>query len=339
MEKGLIFIADEMNLSNCSTMKSIVPSLEIYDGNSIYIPGINKSIFIKKDFFFIACVNEQGTIGRNEIPNKLLNKLKMIEYPEQNENDILPIILELKNNIYKNYDENNEDEIKLGQFFVSFNQDIDKKLMNQLSLRDIIKILKRVEYQKSNGDKFINIKLYHNIYFYICSSINSFNFPLVSQFIINILKKLFPEESSDIENLEILYTQEVSLLKKNMIFKGKCGITLPNNIEYISSNSSDHIDLKKFENIKNLPTLYNAIFQMSLVHPEEPILISGPSGFKTHLAKIFMGDNTFSLVSLNEEYNEKQLIGGTKFLDRNNAKFFYLKYILLIGQSLKKINL
>ena len=81
MEKGLIFITDEMNLSNCSTMKSIVPSLEIYDGNSIYIPEINKSIFIER-FFFIACLNEKVTIGKNEIPNKLLSILKMIEYPE-----------------------------------------------------------------------------------------------------------------------------------------------------------------------------------------------------------------------------------------------------------------
>ena len=72
LKKGLTFIADEMNLCSIYTMKSLAPALEINNDQTIYIPGLNEKISIKSNFFFIACQNDLGTIGRNPVPNLIL---------------------------------------------------------------------------------------------------------------------------------------------------------------------------------------------------------------------------------------------------------------------------
>ena len=80
-QKGCIFIADEMNLSSISTMKSIVPFLDINNNKNIFIPGLDNSIDIHDKFFFIVCQNDLDNLGRNSVPEMLQRKLRNINYP------------------------------------------------------------------------------------------------------------------------------------------------------------------------------------------------------------------------------------------------------------------
>ena len=81
--KGLTFIADEMNLSSNYTMKSLAPVLEENNDQYIYIAGLNDKNFIQKNFFFIACQNDLGTIGRNPLPPLILKRFKELKYTGQ----------------------------------------------------------------------------------------------------------------------------------------------------------------------------------------------------------------------------------------------------------------
>ena len=50
--QGTVFIADEFNLSQIETMKSLAPSLELNNNLPIYIPGLQNKITISPNFFF-----------------------------------------------------------------------------------------------------------------------------------------------------------------------------------------------------------------------------------------------------------------------------------------------
>ena len=53
MEKGTTFIADEMNLSPETVMKSLVPALDLNPNCKIYIPGVKKKLKLVKNFFLL----------------------------------------------------------------------------------------------------------------------------------------------------------------------------------------------------------------------------------------------------------------------------------------------
>ncbi|KAH0791477.1 hypothetical protein GPJ56_004588 [Histomonas meleagridis] len=91
MKEGLTFIADEMNLSTPGCMKTLAPALEPCIGGRIFIPGVGESISVNKNFFFIACQNELGTLGRNVIPESISSRFRYFTYPEQGESDISKI--------------------------------------------------------------------------------------------------------------------------------------------------------------------------------------------------------------------------------------------------------
>ena len=99
--KGKIFIADEMNLSSVSTMKSILPILNPLLDNNILIPGFDKPIDIKTTFFFISCQNDADNLGRNYMPEMVQKKLKQIKYPKQKEIEIKNICKKKKKSMKK----------------------------------------------------------------------------------------------------------------------------------------------------------------------------------------------------------------------------------------------
>ena len=241
LKKGLTFIADEMNLSNPKNLKSLAPILEPNFEKFIYIPNINEKIKIDNKFYFIVCQNEAGTEGRNILPYTIQKRLKILKYPNTDEDDILKICKDIKNIIYTKKDSNNDDDIKLGKFYLEYNKEILEynKINNvnlpQLSFRDIKKIFKRVEYQNQEQykDNFINIKLYHNILFYILSSIDENNLNDVIDIIIGIIIKIFKNEINEPDKLKDLYKcfPKLNIKDNNIIIeKGDCAIKINDNI-------------------------------------------------------------------------------------------------------------
>ena len=124
LKKGLTFIADEMNLSNPKNLKSLAPILEPNFEKFIYIPNINEKIKIDNKFYFIVCQNEAGTEGRNILPYTIQKRLKILKYPNPDEDDILKICKDIKNIIYIKKDSNNDDDVKLGKFYLEYNKEI-----------------------------------------------------------------------------------------------------------------------------------------------------------------------------------------------------------------------
>ena len=53
LKKGLTFISDEMDLSSVYTMKTLILILEINNDQSIYIPGLNAKLSVKKISFLL----------------------------------------------------------------------------------------------------------------------------------------------------------------------------------------------------------------------------------------------------------------------------------------------
>ena len=177
LEYGTTFIADEMNLSPEIVMKSLVPALDLNLNSKIYIPGIKKKVQIHQKFFFISCQNDLTTTGRNSLPKLLAKKLKCISYPEPSIEDIQKICSRINLELYSKISE--PDKIKLiknGENIAKYMDELNKLKLPYIpnwSIRDITKILKRVEFQSSaiNQYKYKNINFVDNIIFYTLSSI------------------------------------------------------------------------------------------------------------------------------------------------------------------------
>jgi len=97
--------------------------------------------------------------------------------------------------------------------------------------------------------------------------------------------------------------------------KGDIGIKL-DKLEEI------YLNLNKDE----LPNYYNDFFKLKLISKDEPILLTGPSSYKTYIAKDYIKSNkaNFKKIYLNQKTTIEELLGGPRFLSQNSAKEFYL---------------
>lgn len=96
--------------------------------------------------------------------------------------------------------------------------------------------------------------------------------------------------------------------------KGECGVMC----NELSKTAFEH----------RLPSLLHGIFMISLSHHSEPILLVGPSGFKTLLSEYFLKEA--EVITLNKKLTVAQLLGSQVFLTNSEAKIFYLEQICKI---------
>ena len=88
--------------------------------------------------------------------------------------------------------------------------------------------------------------------------------------------------------------------------------------------------------------LLNDYLKISLSSKKEPILLEGPSSYKTFLSKLFL-DNS-KTINLNQDSSIPQLLGNGAFFTDKEAKIFYLRLLISICKSnkyadfLKKLN-
>ena len=314
MENGETFIADEMNLSTQTTMKSLAPALEPCMGHYTYIPGIEKSILINPEFFFIVCQNEIGTLGRNAIPSSIASRFRYFDYPKQSTEETSAICLKIAENCYIKKSKRtitDDDPKKLGIYMVKLNE-LKQRIISPWSLRDINKILHRKRYQDYNASEFQNITLCKNILFYTLSSKNTDDVKQIFDVILNLLSETFnlsEEATNDLKDSYLAVPTIKSINGKSFIMKGSCGVQLKHLID----------------GIEELPSLLNGVFQISLSDPHEPILLMGPSCYKTFLLEKFFNSDRAKVITLNQETTIDQLLGSTSFFTKEEAKHFYLK--------------
>ena len=99
--------------------------------------------------------------------------------------------------------------------------------------------------------------------------------------------------------------------------KGNIGIKF-NNLEKIIEEE------KIFE--EELPNYYNDLFKLKLISNGEPVLLMGPSSYKTHLAKYFIKEiclKNFNIINLNQKTTLEELLGGPYILPPYSYMFFY----------------
>ena len=153
----------------------------------------------------------------------------------------------------------------------------EKEILTPWSLRDISKLFARINKQSLNPKNFENLGMEENI---LLSSTNdsliSGGLPIVVDLITLIFKKNTIEK-----NLSEIYNATPYIKQKNnkiYIKKGKISIFYCNYKKDI------------FEKLNNLPSVLNALFKILITSDDEPILISGPSSFKTFLATLLFNN-------------------------------------------------
>lgn len=126
--------------------------------------------------------------------------------------------------------------------------------------------------------------------------------------------------------------------KKSFILKKKdLSIVLYEN-EITDRNKDDILNIqKKYRDIQALNSLLESLFQMKLTSYKEPILIIGPTCYKSYVSKIIL--ENAAIVSLNRESTVLQLLGSPFFFSNNEHKIFCISqiYEILGLKNLKKI--
>ena len=154
-------------------MKAVTPVLEQCFNQNLVIPGIEEETQIDPNFFFIICQNDVGTFGRNELPEKMKNKLRKIEYPEQKVEEIQSICIQINNSLYSEEYKNrmsDSDARCAGKFMSEVNE--ANILRQQWSLRDISKIFNRIKTKKIEDNAYKNINTEIELLFYALSPIS-----------------------------------------------------------------------------------------------------------------------------------------------------------------------
>ena len=328
LKKGLIFIADELNLSSPFVMKSLALVLDPTIGKNVFIPKIGQIVDISPEFHFIACQNELGTLGRNVIPDSISHRFVYIDYPQPEMKDIQKICINISKENFENKDEfkpkDEELAFNIAKYMMKLNE---RKLVYipQWSLRDITKLFRRIYSSKINN-KFINITPLHHVLFYTMSVVSPDNAENVLNEVLSIMKTSFNLDDKEvIEYIECYKAQpEIKEVKNQGLFlmKKKSGISIDYEKNLIVENAK-------------LPSLLNAIFQVHLSDDREPILLMGNSGFKTFLASHFLP--RAKIITLNQETNVAQLLGTSGFMTNSEAKYFYIEYICKIIQRIPLI--
>ena len=280
-------------------------------------------------------------------------KLRIIKYPKQNEEEIVNICVQKCRKEFSNKDRkinkkkeiydfsncpnfNEDNSKKLGTFMVKYNEKVEiyKLPLLQWSFRDIDKIIKRIFEHINDTNNYINFKFYHFIYFYLFSSISKENLEKMINFceqkqnkkdsLKNIVHKLFIE----IFELDSNISEE---LKSSFFGKPKIDINKQLIIKENLQIKFDFDDeLKNSCNSFNLSNYYNDLFKLKLFSNYEPVLLIGPSSYKTHLAEYYIKHikkANYNKIYLNQKTTIEDLLGGPYFLSQNLSKYYYF-YLL-----------
>jgi len=338
IKEGLIFIADEMNVSSPTTMKSLAIALETNINQGIYFPSVEEIIFPSENFHFIVCQNFVGTIGRNLVPDSIISRFRVLNYPEQSEEDIQKICIDIKNSLYGEKEKQKfiDDAKKVGSFMYFLNKS-DIRCVQKWSFRDIKKLFKRIYYQEKHPKDFKEIKVPLNLLFYITSPLNKEEINKYIDEILLYIKRsdVFDIDEDTVEEYKkcILDPPNISIEtdingnQKHYLMKNRCGLSLKIFNELFEKNKTNSsISDIDFE---FLPSFINDLFKVSLADSEEPILLTGPTGYKTFLAQQFISG--IEPINLNQETTIEQLLGSPIFLYKSQAKYFYLYNLCLIN--------
>ena len=335
--EGKFFIADELNISPVSTILSLVPIVELIFYEKIIVPGMisfENDFVISSSFFLIVCQNNVGIIGRAELPTSLLRKVRKISYPKLSGPEIERICQDIDEFLVNDKIKmiGKEESGKIGQCMIEINE---KKIFQDFwSLRDVSKIIKRLQYQKDKNNIFLNFKLQHNLLFYALSKFSLQDKKKYFNEICEILKNVLNLNEDDFNDLKETFNAETILLEKEednkvsfVLQKRNLSIILYEKEKKDNSNQIEE-DRNKYRKIQALKNFLESLFQIKLTSFKEPILLIGPSCYKTFISEFVLENST--TVALNRETTVQQLLGTTIFFTNSKHKIFCLTQIYQI---------
>ena len=327
---GQTFIADEMNLSSNNTMMSLIPVFNTIRNRLIYFPGLQTPIKINPNFWFGAFQNYEGTAGRNATPHELSLKLVRLDYPTVEVEDIKNICIRIRNSIYENMQMNiSDDEIlQLATFMIKLNkrrEDGNLASAEAWSIRNLENIINRMaEQQKCQNPtykriQYENCALYVNVLFYVLSYIDFESVDESFDEILNLITECFQLSQKESEELRKTYFSkpEISYNDSDKFFSLKKNDVV---IKFRNSKIGNNINF-----LNKVSSLLNTLFVCLLCADTEPILLIGPSGYKTYLVQLLI--NNIKIITLNEESSIDALLGSTGFFNLEEVKTFYLSLI------------
>ena len=350
MENGQIFIADEFNLAEEAVLQTIIIALEPADENSIFlVPDTGKKIERKKSFFFIACQNDLSTSGRKKLPEIIQKRLRTFEYPS-------PMIKDLQNSIEemikfeKIKDSKFELYIDFPSRIANFMYQLNEANIPEIgkwSMRNIRKLYRRITKQQIDDSSYFNITVEHQIVFYILGTIPGGKEEKLIAYekVADLLKKTFDlkdELYEKIKNCIESNPRIIEINKKKFLVKGDSLESLKEKEKndklksYTNAAGEAGILLDKpIEDKIDLSSLYETLFYILFSHYKEPLLLCGPSGYKSKLAK----DISPSACTINfyPEISNSQLIGSTSLVINYQAKEYYLEQICKICKKEEKL--
>ena len=355
MENGQVFIADELNLGDESILQTMSIALE--PGNEdfdYYVPDTGERKKRKNSFFFIVCQNDLSTSGRRKLPDIIQKRLRIFEYPTPN-------VIDLENSIEEmiKFEKSPDSKLKLyinfpyriANFMLKLNE-INIKEIGKWSMRNIRKLFRRITRQQQiNESSYFNITIEHQIVFYILASIPGGIEKKLEIFdkISEILKETFDLDDNLRDKIKNCIESKPRIIKK--IIDGREKIFL------VKGDSEETLKLKKQNNkikkytdavgeagillekeIKDsieISSIYESLFYVLFSHYKEPILLCGPSGYKSKLAKDILPDA--SSINFYPEISNSELIGNISLLSTYQSKEYYLEQICKISKSDEKL--
>ena len=342
--EGKFFIADELNISPMTTILSIVPALELIFDANIYVPGMcafKKKFNISSNFFLIICQNNVGIIGRIELPSILQKKIRKIHYPTLNVEEIQQICIDIDKFLSSRNNERIGEE-KSKQIGKCMHEINEKKIFHEKwSLRDVSKLIGRLQYQKKNGNIYEGFELQHNILFF---ALSRYNIEEKKKYLDKFCDLLMNKETLELtqkdkdeliesffSNVELKEEQTNDFI--SFILKKK---NLSIILKQYDLNEDNQIKEKTniYRSIQGLKNLLESLFQMKLTNFNEPLLIIGPSCYKTFASSIILEDA--KTINLNRESTISQLLGSPLFFSKVEHRNFCLDQIYEILKETNK---
>ena len=207
-------------------------------------------------------------------------------------------------------------------------------------MRNIRKLYRRLTRQQIDYTSYHNITIEHQVVIFILGSIPGGveKKLIIYDKISEILKKTFNSSSElykKIRNCIESKSRKIKINGKEFLVKGDSIETLKNkekngkliNFTYSTGEAGIALDFNIKDNI-DLSSFYESIFYILFSHYKEPLLLCGPSGYKSKLAKDISPGA--SVINFYPEISNSHLIGHTSLVVNYLAKEYYIEQICKI---------
>ena len=207
-------------------------------------------------------------------------------------------------------------------------------------MRNIRKLYRRLTRQQIDYTSYHNITIEHQIVIFILGSVPGGveEKLIVYEQISDILKKTFKSSNElyeKIRNCIESKPRKIKINDKEFLVKGDSVETLKIKEKNEKLNKFTHsigeagivLDLNIKDNI-DLSSFYESIFYILFSHYKEPLLLCGPSGYKSKLAKDISPGA--SVINFYPEISNSHLIGHTSLVVNYLAKEYYIEQICKI---------